>query len=161
MSSYVISFASPQNCIPTFLLRFIVAEIQHGNDLKSLSPKSYANVKHLFPINIHLTPHLSWAYLFSRRSKYWISFISISTHLLLQPRITVLASNNLLSNFTRNRPKILLFNICASKARSTMTRIGEGALLRLNILTCQFSIILTNQIPVFLGLISFDIRSWF
>ena len=42
-----------------------------------------------------------------------------------------------------------------------MTRIEEGALLHLNILTCKFLISLTGQIPVFMGIISFDIWSCF
>ena len=63
--------------------------------------------------------------------------------------------------FYNKPPKILIFTFCDSKSSSTMTRIEEGSPLHLNILTCQFLISLTSQIPVFMGLISFDIWSWF
>ena len=55
----------------------------------------------------------------------------------------------------------MLFTFCASKANSTMTRIKEGYPLHLNILNFHFLISLTSQIPVFVGLIIFDIWSWF
>ena len=63
--------------------------------------------------------------------------------------------------FYKNTPNILLFTFCSSKASSTITIIEEGAPLRINILTCQFLISLTIQIPIFMGIIIFDIWSWF
>ena len=61
----------------------------------------------------------------------------------------------------KKTPKILFFAVFASKASSTMTIIEEGAHPRINILNFQCSISLTRQIPFFVGIISFDICSWF
>ena len=57
--------------------------------------------------------------------------------------------------------KILIFTFCASKASITITRIEEGAPLNIIILTWQLLINLKIQIPVFAGLVIFDVWSCF
>ena len=138
LSSSVMSFASPCKLISTSLLRLNVAEIQHGEALKSLIPKPSANFKHLFH---HKDTHYStldlgiFMYTYVQVLNIFIFnfhiFMAAESHHCTCLQLTII-------KFYKKQPKILLLDFCADKSSSTMTRIEEGAPLHINIPTCHF-----------------------